>query len=624
MLAGRGDGLGLGLAADDAGVRALAGLGLGRLGGHGTVVPVVDVRSGRGDDLGLGLAADGAGVGLDTGGCLRRLGGHSAAVPLVAEGGLDAALFGRTAAAAGVEVIALRRAGGRDGLGEHKGVLAGRGDDLGPGLAADDAGIRALAGGGLGRLGGHGAVVPRVLAGRGDDLGRNDLAAVGADGLDAAVGTAGGGHGVLACAVAGVQARALAADPVALPCAVGIERPVHGGVVVDGDDVGLKAVLRRAAGLDRRGRAVAAHVFERLAAGEGVVADVRHGGGQLHLRQRGAALKARVGDGGHAVGQGHIRQRDAAVEGRVAKLRHGSGDGRPDERLAALKRALADGGHLALIVGGQQLRAAGKALVGHGGDGGRQAHAAETRAGVKRAAAEGLQPVGQRDGGEAVARETEVTDVGHGLGQGDPLELRAQADAVAADARHGLRQRDLLGGRQEEQRIVAHIRDAVLDDDLFQLALELEIAEAREHAQRLIVPPRGEVALGEVEVGHRAGAGDGQRLAAERTGGDLPVQAVVLAKVARGGCGREAADDGVQIQIRDLELLLELLELLFDEPLGDLFFQIVDFAGRCVHGQAGEQSHDQNQTQRQREQAFFHSFFLLAVMFLGTTGISLC
>ena len=105
------------------------------------------------------------------------------------------------------------------------------------------------------------------------------------------------------------------------------------------------------------------------------------------------------------------------------------------------------------------------------------------------------------------------------------------------------------------------------------------------------------------------------------------MQAVVLTEVARGGRGAKAAEDRIHVQIGDLKLLLELLDLLFDDLLGNLFFpgfQIVDFTGRCVHGQAGEQSHDQNETQRQREQAFFHSFFLLTVMFLCTTGISLC
>ena len=466
-----------------------------------------------------------------------------------------------------------------------------------------------------------------MLAGGGDDLGRDDLAAVGADGLDAAVRPAGGGHGVLARAVAGVQARALAADLVALPCAVGFKRPVHGGVVVDGDDRGLKAVLRRAGGLDRRGCAVAAHVRERLAAGEGVVADARHGGGQLHLRQRGAALEAGIGDVGHAVGQRHLRQRDAAVEGGAAELRHGGGDACLGERLAAFECALADGGHLALIVGSQQLRAVGKALAGHGGDGSRQAHAAQTRAGVKRAAAEGLQPVGQRDGGEVVAGKTEVADVGHGFGQGDALELRAQTDAVAADARHALRQRDLLGGRQQEQRIVAHVRDAVLDDDLLEVALEIELwleAGDADQPQRLVVPPRGEVALGEVEVGHFALAGDGQCFAAEQGVLHFPVQAVVLTEVTLGGLYRQTLEDGVKIQFRDLKLLLKLVDLFLNDLSDDLFFQIVDFAGRCVHGQAGEQPHDQNQTQRQREQAFFHSFFLLSVMLLCTTGILLC
>ena len=499
----------------------------------------------------------------------------------MAERGLDIALFARAAVSAGVEVIACLRAAGCDVLGENESVRTRSGYDLGLGLAADGAGERAHAGGGLGRLGGHGAVVPRVRAGCGDDLGRDDLAAVGADGVDAAVGPAGGGHGVFRRAVAGVQTRALAADLVALPCAVRIKRPAvdRVGVIVDGDDAGLKAVLGRAAGLDRRGRAVAAHVFECLTAGEGIVADARHGAGQLHIRQRGAVLEAGVGDGGHAGGQRHVRQRDAAVEGGVAERRHGRGDGRLGERLAALKRALADGGHLALIVDGQQLRAVVKAFVGHGGNGGRQGHAAETHAGVKRAAAEGLQSIGQRDGGEAVAGETEIADGGHGPGQGDPVELGAQGDAIAADARHAFRQRDLRGGRQEEQRIVAHVRNAVLDDDLLQLALELEVAKAREHTQRLIVPPRRKIAVGEVEVGHGPGAGDGQRFAAENTGGDLPVQAVVLTEVARGGRGAKAAEDRIHVQIGDLKLLLELLDLLFDEFFGNLFFQIVDFAG---------------------------------------------
>ena len=608
----RGDGLGPGLAADGAGERAHAGGGLGRLRGHFARVPLVRVCARGGDDLGLDLAADGAGVGAHAGGGLGRLGGHGAAVPLVAERGLAVALFGRAAAAAGIEVVAVRRAGGRHVPGELIVVRTRRGDGLGPGLAADGAGERAHAGGGLGRLRGHGAVVPGVRAGGGDLLGRDDITAVVTDGLGAAGLPAGGGHGVLVRAVARVQTCTLAADGVALPLAV-IKRPAvdRVGVIVDGDDSGLEAMLGRAGGLDRRGRAVAAHVLQRGAAGERVVADARHGAGQLHVFQRGAALEAAVGNGGHAGGQRHIRQRGAAGEGGRAELGHRLGDGRSGERLAALKRALADGGHGAGVFDVQQLRAVGKALAGHGRDGGGQSGVRETGAGVKCAAAEALQPVRQRDGGQSVARETEVTDLGHTLGDGQARELGAHGDAVAADARHALGQRDLRGGRQEEQRVAAHVRDAVFDDDLFQLALQLEVAKAREHTQRFIVPPRGEVALGEVEVGHHSGAGDGQRLAAENTGGDLPVQAVVLTEVARGGRSRKAAENGIRVEIRDLKLLLELLDLLFDELLGDLLFQIVDFAGRCVHGQAGEQSHDQNETQCQREHALFHRFFLL-------------
>ena len=162
-----------------------------------------------------------------------------------------------------------------------------------------------------------------------------------------------------------------------------------------------------------------------------------------------------------------------------------------------------------------------------------------------------------------------------------------------------------------EQRVVAHVCDAVFDDNLFQLSLELEVAETREHTERLIVPPRGEVAVGEVKVGHGAVTGDGQRLAADHACGDLPVQAVVLTEVTLRGGGGEAVENGVRVEIGDLKLFFELFDLLFDEPFGNLFFQIVDFAGRCVHGQAGEQSHDQNQTQCQREHALFHRFFLL-------------
>lgn len=51
------------------------------------------------------------------------------------------------------------------------------------------------------------------------------------------------------------------------------------------------------------------------------------------------------------------------------------------------------------------------------------------------------------------------------------------------------------------------------------------------------------------------------------------MQAVVLAEVARGGRGRKAAENGVRVKIRDLKLLLELLDLLLDELLGDLFFR---------------------------------------------------
>ena len=445
--------------------------------------------------------------------------------------------------------------------------------------------------------------------------GRDDLTAVATDGVDAAGLAAGGGHGALRRAVVGVQARALVADGVALPLAVRVERPVHGGVVVDGDGGGLKAVRFRVARLDRRGRAVAAHVLKRGAAGEGVVADARHRAGQVDVRQRGAAAEAVLGDGAHARGDGHIRQRGAAGEGGRADLGHRLGDGRCGERLAAFKCEIADGGHGAGVFDVQQLRAVGKALAGHGRDGGGQSGVREAGAGVERAAAEALQPVGQRDGGQPVARETEVADPGHALGDGQTRELGAHGDAVAADARHAVRQRDLRGGRQEEQRVVAHVRDAVFDDDLLQLALQLKVAEAREHTQRFIVPPRCEAAVGEIKVGHGAAAGDGERLARER-GCDLPVQAVVHTEVALCGCGRKVAEDRIHVQIGNLKLLLELLDLLFDEFFGNLFFQIVDFAGRCVHGQAGEQPHDQNETQRQREHALFHPLSSFVVMYV--------
>ena len=574
------------------------------------------MRARGGDGLLADIAADGAGVGAHAGRGLSRRGGRGAAVPLVAGRVGQVAPFGRAAAAAGVEVIAAVRARRGDGLGEPVVVRAGGGDGLRPGLVAAAAGVGAHAGRGLGRGGGHNAVAPDVRAGGRELSGRDDLAAVGADGVDAAGLAAGGGHGALRRAVVGVRARALVADGVALPLAVRVERPVHGGVVVDGDGGGLKAVRFRVARLDRRGRAVAAHVLKRGAAGEGIVADARHRTGQVDVRQRGAAAEAVLGDGAHARGDVHIRQRGAAGEGGRANLGHGLGDGRCGERLAAFKREIADGGHGAGVVHVQQLRAVGKALAGHGRDGGGQSGVREAGAGVERAAAEALQPVGQRDGGQPIARETEVADPGHALGDGQTRELGAHGDAVAADARHAVRQRDLRGGRQEEQGIVAHVRDAVLDDDILQLALQLEVAEAREHTQRFIVPPRREVAVGEVEVGHGPGAGDGQRLAAEHARGDLPVQAAVLAEVALCGCGRKAADDGIRVEIRDLKLLLELLDLLLDELLGDLLFQIVESACRCVHGQAGEQPHDQNETQRQREHALFHPLSSFVVMYV--------
>ena len=331
--AGGRDDLFLRLAADGAGVGAHAGGGGGRRRGHFARVPLVRVCARGGDDLGLDLAADGAGIGAHAGGGLGRLGGHLAAVPLVAERGLAVALFGRAAAAAGIEVVAVRRAGGCHGLGELIVVRTRRGDGGRLGRAADGAGERAHARLIFGRLRGHGAVIPGVLAGGGDLLGRDDLTAVGADGVDAAGLAAGGGHGVFRRAVARVQTCTLAADGVALPLAVRIKRPAvdRVGVVVDGDDSGLEAVLGRAGGLDRRGCAVAAHVPQRGAAGERVVADARHGAGQLHVGQRGAALEAAVGDGGHAGGQRHIRQRDAAAEGGRAELRHRRGDGRSDE-----------------------------------------------------------------------------------------------------------------------------------------------------------------------------------------------------------------------------------------------------------------------------------------------------
>ena len=571
------------------------------------------MRARGGDGLLADIAADGAGARAHAGRGLGRGGGHGAAVPLVAGRVGQVAPFGRAAAAAGVEVIAAVRARRSDGLGELVVVRARGGDGLLADIAADGAGEGAHAGRGLGRRGGHNAVVPDVCAGGRELSGRDDLTAVVTDGVDAAGLAAGGGHGALRRAVVGVQARALVADGVALPLAVRVERPVHGGVVVDGDGGGLKTVRFRVARLDRRGRAVAAHVLKRGAAGEGVVADARHRAGQVDVGQRGAAAEAVLGDGAHARGNGHIRQRGAAGEGGLVDGGHGLGDGRCGERLAAFKCEIADGGHRAGVFDVQQLRTVGKALAGHGRDGGGQSGVREAGAGVERAAAEALQPVGQRDGGQPVARETEVADPGHALGDGQTRELGAHGDAVAADARHAVRQRDLRGGRQEEQRIVAHVRDAVLDDDLLQLALQLEVAEAREHTQRLIVPPRREVAVGEIKVGHGAAASDGERLACER-GCDLPVQAVVHTEVALCGCGRKAADDGLRVEIRNLKLLLELLDLLLDELLGDLLFQIVESAGRCVHGQAGEQPHDQNETQRQREHALFHPLSSFVVM----------
>ena len=526
--------------------------------------------------------------------------------------------FGRAAAAAGVEVIAAVRARRVDGFGELVVVRARGGDGLRPGLAAAAAGEGAHAGRGLSRGGGHGAAVPDVRAGGRELSGRDDLTAVGADGVDAAGLAAGGGRGALRRVVVGVRARALVADGVALPLAVRVERPVHGGVVVDGDGGGLKAVCLRVARLDRRGRAVAAHVLKRGAVGEGVVADVRHRAGQVDVGQRGAAAEAVLGDGAHARGNGDVRQRGAAGKGGRADLGHRLGAGRCGERLAAFKREIADGGHGAGVFDVQQLRAVGKALAGHGRDGGGQGGVREAGAGVERAAAEALQPIGQRDGGQGVARETKVADLGHALGDGQTRELGAHGDAVAADARHAVRQRDLRGGRQEEQRIVAHVRDAVFDDDLFQLTLQLEVAEAREHTQRFIVPPRREVAVGEIKVGHGPAASDGERLARER-GCDLPVQAVVYTEVALCGCGRKAADDGLRVEIRDLKFLLELLDLLLNDLLGNLFFpvfQIVESACRCVHGQAGEQPHDQNETQRQREHALFHPLSSFVVMYV--------
>ena len=417
-------------------------------------------------------------------------------------------------------------------------------------------------------------------------------------------------------AVVGVRARALVADGVALPLAVGVERPVHGGVVVHGDGGGLKAVRFRVARLDRRGRAVAAHVLKRGAAGEGVVADARYRAGQVDVGQRGAAAEAVLGDGAHARGNGHIRQRGAAGEGGRADLGHRLGDGRCGERLAAFKREVADGSHRAGVFDVQQLRAVGKALAGHGRDGGGQSGVREAGAGVERAAAEALQPVGQRDGGQPVASETEVADPGHALGNGHTRELGAHGDAVAADARHAVRQRDLRGGRQEEQCVVAHVRDAFADDDGLELALDVKINLGEGvHAERLIVPPRREAAVGKIKVGHGAAAGDGERFARER-GCDLPVQAVVHTEVALCGCGRKAADDGLRVEIRNLKLLLELLDLLLNELLGDLLFQIVESACRCVHGQAGEQPHDQNETQRQREHALFHPLSSFVVMYV--------
>ena len=568
------------------------------------------------DGLRPGLAADGAGEGAHAGRGLSRGGGHGAAVPLVAGRVGQVAPFGRAAAAAGVEVIAAVRARRGDVLGELIVVRARGGDGLLADIAADGAGEGAHTGGGLGRRGGHGAAVPDVRAGGRELSGRDDLTAVVTDGVDAAGLAAGGGHGVLRRAVVGVQARALVADGVALPLAVGVERPVHGGVVVDGDGGGLKAVRFRVARLDRRGRAVAAHVLKRGAAGEGVVADVRHRAGQVDVGQRGAAAEAVLGDGAHARGNGDVRQRGAAGEGGRAGLGHRLGDGRCGERLAAFKREIADGGHRAGVVHVQQLRAVGKALAGHGRDGGGQSGVREAGAGVERAAAEALQPVGQRDGGQPVARETEVADPGHALGDGHARELGAHGDAVAADTRHAVRQRDLRGGRQAEQCVVAHVRDAFADDDGLELALDVKINLGEGvHAERLIVPPRREAAVGEIKVGHGAAAGDGERLARER-GCDLPVQAVVHTEVALCGCGRKAADDGLRVEIRDLKLLLELLDLLLDELLGNLLFQIVESACRCVHGQAGEQPHDQNETQRQREHALFHPLSSFVVMYV--------
>ena len=219
-MAGGGDHLGVGLAADGAGDGLFAfGFTAGCY-GDAAVIPAV---AGSGDGLGLSLAAAGAGEGLGALGFAAGLGGDLAAVEAVAGSG-DGLGLSLAAAGAGEGLGALGFAAGLGGDLAAVEAVAGSGDGLGLSLAAAGAGEGLGALGFAAGLGGDLAVVPAVIAQTGI-LGFG----VTAGGAAAALLTLGGAGGSLGLRPAAIAVRQLGNDRAGLDqCATAVADPVAG------------------------------------------------------------------------------------------------------------------------------------------------------------------------------------------------------------------------------------------------------------------------------------------------------------------------------------------------------------------------------------------------------------